>query len=53
MIWSASRPSDDSLTIGYNDSELSNEAAAIGVAVRAGIERYGPTSSVYCGMPQL
>jgi meiotically up-regulated gene 157 (Mug157) protein len=66
MIWSAFRPSDDSLIYGfnipqqmgalialedlgtlalagYNDYELSNEAAAIGVAIRAGIQRYGLT----------
>jgi meiotically up-regulated gene 157 (Mug157) protein len=66
MIWSAFRPSDDSLIYGfnipqqmgaltalqdlgtlaiagYNDTELSNEAAAIGAGVRAGIARYGLT----------
>jgi meiotically up-regulated gene 157 (Mug157) protein len=64
MIWSAFRPSDDSLiygfnipqqmgaitaledlsalaTIGYHDDRLSARAAAIVVAIRAGIERYG------------
>ena len=64
MIWSAFRPSDDSLIygynipqqmaaltalqdlgtlalIGFNDGALANRAAAIGAAVRSGIETYG------------
>ncbi|HEY5339622.1 MAG TPA: glycoside hydrolase family 125 protein, partial [Candidatus Aquilonibacter sp.] len=67
MIWGAFRPSDDSVTygfnipqqmgalialedlgtlavIGFNDTQLAAQAAALHVAVAAGIDRYG---SVY------